>query len=811
MSIQEVQQTKTKRRPRYWVRAMFALLATVLVLGCIAPFINAASFSGRIRQALESSLGRKVEFNEVHFTLFSGPGFSLEDVVIGEDPQYGLEPFAYVPTLKARVRLDKLLFGEMRFSSLRLVGPSLNLVKRSDGTWNVVELVTRLTAPRRTPLNLFPAFEVSDGRLDFKFGTRKTTLYMADTDLTIYPARSGKIYVEFSGSPARTDRAGNGFGHLRGSFNWLFKVSDRRVDEVEGDVTLDPSNLSELTTLFQGHDIGVHGTVSTNAHIEGPAQSLQITGELRLEDVHRWDLLSSHGEDWRIRYRGALDLLAHRLDLNTTPSRAGESTPVSLRVRVNDFLASTDWSVFASLNKAPLEDLLPLAKRMGLALPQGASLNGSLNGVIGYSSTSGIQGGVAINDAVATLPNVPPLRTAIAHVTISGTHIHFDPAALETDVGGTLQAGGDYYSSVSRADAFLETTDFPVSALKNTIAAWFGPATALEALAEGEITGELSYSHNLAPAAADANLPVSWSGQFQFANASLRIPGLAVPLAHSQGSVVFDAERFTLDRFSARMGQAMVHASYRYNLAAKRPEFVRVELPSANLAELETALSPAFERDSILARLRLRRAVPDWLAARNVEGDLLIDQFSIDQVNLGPLTSHFIWQGTNLQLGSLQLKLTQGLIRAKGAVNLASYSPQLRLDGTVAGFLWGGGMLNAEGRLETTGTGVNILRNVRSSGTFDGRDIQLGANNSFDQVSGAFDFAFADGSPNLRLSNVQALQNDDSWTGSGASTSEGKLILDLTSSGRQLHLVNSISPEAPSPASPDTGAVIFPQ
>jgi len=432
---------------------------------------------------------------------------------------------------------------------------------------------------------------------------------------------------------------------------------------------------------------------------------------------------------------------------------------------------------------------------MGLTIPQGADLQGSLDGVIGYSNTAGLQGGVAINDAVATLPGVPPLRTAVAHVTISGDQIHFDPATLETNVGGTLVAGGDYYSSVPRVDAYLETTSFPVSALKDTMSAWFGPAPAFAALADGNITGKISYSHSLAPAPPDAPAPDPWSGSFQFGNASLRIPGIASSLSHAQGAVVFDAQRFTLDRFSARMGVQTVHASYRYNLSAKRPEFLRLELPAATLGQLESALNPAFNFGGILARLRLRRDVPDWLAARNIEGDLLVDRFSVGPAMLGPLAAHFVWESTNLQFASLHVTLPQGVIRAKGTLNIASYSPRLRLEGSATGFPWSGGLLNADGKLETTGAGLDALRNLQAAGTFHGTDVQLGADNTaFDEISGVFDFGSPNGAPNLRLPSVEATQGTDSWTGSGASTADGKLSLDLTNANRQLHLVNAISP-----------------
>jgi AsmA protein len=237
-------------------------LLAVGIVALIVPFINASHFAGAIQRTLETSLARQVEFSSAHITLFPSPGFTLDDVTIHEDPRYGLEPFAHATTLDARLRVDKLLRGQIRFSSLRLVEPSLNLVKRADGTWNIVELVQRLAAPRRAPLNLFPAFEIADARINFKFGTRKTTVYIKDSDLTIYPQRSGKLYMRFSGSPARTDRSDSGFGHLSGSANWYVAPASPNANQLEADINIDPSDLGELTTLFQGYDIGVHGTAS---------------------------------------------------------------------------------------------------------------------------------------------------------------------------------------------------------------------------------------------------------------------------------------------------------------------------------------------------------------------------------------------------------------------------------------------------------------------------------------------------------------------------------------------------------------------
>lgn len=759
-----------------------------MALGLIAPWIDAASFSGLIQRAVEDSLGRKIQFSKVHLTLLSGPGFSLEDVSIAEDPRYGVEPFAWVPTLEARLRIDKLLQGQIRLSSLRLEDPSLNLVKRSDGTWNVLELVQRLSAPRRMPLNLFPAFEVSDGRIDFKFGARKTTFYVLDADLSIYPKHSGKLYVQFSGSPARTDRAGNGFGHLRGTANWYLNAAGPESNQLEADIALDPSNLSELTTLFEGEDIGVHGSISGRARIAGPIAALRVSGDLLLGDVHRWDLLSSSGENWRVEYSGGIDWAAHRLNLHTIPAREGETNPVALELNVDNFLTRPGWSLLTRLDHAPVEKLLPLGRRMGLSLPEDLKIAGTVQGDIGYSSAGGLGGTISISDATATLPNVPPLHTQMVSAAIFPDRIHFDPAVIDTPEGN-LRASGDYYLSAPETVASLNATGFSVDALKSTINAWFGTPDVLALLNGGRIDGTFNYSHH-------QSTPPAWSGQFQFTNSTLQPEGIAVPLQKAEGQVAFDASNLQVTHFASTLGQREIHGSYRYFANAKRPERLRIELPAADLSEFETALEPALTTQDLLARLHVRkRRIPAWLAARNMEGDIAISAFSIDGAPLGPMTSHFVWQGANLQLASLQINLPEGLIRGRGSVNLASYTPRCRFNARVSGFPWRGGMLSADGSFETSGMGADSLQNLRASGSFSGTDLNFSADDAFSKISGQFEFSFSDGWPDLKLSRIQASDGMDAWDGTASSQSDGKLIIDLEHAGRQRRVVSTLIPE----------------
>ncbi len=773
--------------------AIVALLATLL-LGSVAPFINGARFSNPIKRALEDSLGRPVEFDQVHFTLFTGPGFSLENVTIGEDPRYGLEPFAYVATLNAHVRLDRLLFGEVRFSSLRLVDPSLNLVKKNDGTWNVLELVRRLGAPRRAPLNLFPAFEVSNARVDFKFETRKTTLYLLNTDLAIYPQRGGKLYVQFSGSPARTDRAGNGFGHMRGTVNWYVGRSGSAANQLEANLTLDPSNLSEMATLLQGHDIGVHGTVSSDLQISGPLDALRVKGDLRVEDVHRWDLLPSSGENWRIRYGGNLDLVSHSLNLQTLPAHPAEATPVALELQMRSFITNPEWSLGLRIQEAPAQDLLPLARRMGLGVPVNVAIEGTAQGSIGVSSNSGLSGAISILNATATLPDKASLRSNRLNVRFSGGTVHLDPANIE-EAEGTLLVGGNYSFDTRQLDTSFYAQELSVDDLKRTVSAWFGTSEVVNMLKGGLISGQVLYRR-------DAAEIEQWSGRYQFTNATLTPPGLSAPLTQADGRAAFDDKTFELSRLTAKAGGLVVRATYHYSSDLERPERVRVDIPEADVNDIESLLRPTLEPQTLLARLPfVRRVSPGWLANRNLEGDLSVANLYAKGSKLGPFAAHFVWEGTGLDFTSVQLKASGALMRAQGRVDLSSYQPRYAFTLHLSDLQWGGGSLSAEGRAQSFGTGADVLAHLQITGNFTGEDLRLTADDTFSKVSGDFDLSSPEGWPKLRLSNIEAADDEDAWTGAGSSQSDGHLVLDLQNADRQRHIISSLTLQRPSAVS----------
>lgn len=772
---------------------LLGLTALVLV-GVIAPFISVGAYRGHIQKLLEESLGRRVTIGSIHYTLFAGPGFSMNNVTISEDHRYGIEPCAYVPNLVARIRLDRLLTGHIQIAELRLSEPTLNLVKRSDGTWNIVEVLERISNQSARSWNILPAVTISDARLNFKFGNRKTVFYMEGTDLVTYPESTSKVHLRFAGSPSRTDRSGHGFGMVRGEANWYVKPATPAANKVEADLTLERSNLSETITLIEGYDIGIHGTVSSHLAITGPEGALKVRGDLRLEDVHRWDLLPSSGEDWHVRYRGEVDLLQHKIQLETLPNSSNSISPVALQLRVNEFLTAPAWSVLAQFRAAPVQNILPLASRVGLELPSDLKASGALNGAVGYSNRSGWNGALALQDLKAWLPNGPALNVAAATVNVSNDSIHVFPSTARLGEGEPVQVTGDYIPSSRALDWSISLSGTPVESLTEALTSWFGSPPLFPALRSGVVSGLLRYD-SLPPK------QPSWSGEFQLSKAEVRPPGVALPVHDLNARVMLNGSDVNVPRFTGFVADTRITGDYRYRSAASHKERISLQTASVDIAQLEKLLSSTLGPRDFFSRFRFgRRSVPAWLGSRSMEGDVSVERAVVGAVPLGALRTHFEWTGPTIQATSLQLRLPRGRVAGHGSVNLANERPRYSFSGALTQYPWNGGFLNATGSLATAGTGLDALQNLHGTGDFAGTDIDAADDVTFSKISGGYTVSLDAGWPQLKLTDIEAEDDEESWHGAGTTDRTGNLILDLTDGARQKRIISSLSPAPKSQA-----------
>jgi hypothetical protein len=754
------------------------LLIVLLVAGAVVvPYLNASPYGERLRASLARSLGREVDIGQVRFSLWRGPAFVVErngagpGLVIHEDPRIGLEPIAYVETVVVRPRFFELLRGRFAVASIQLEDASINLAKPEIGRWNFLSFVDR------SVMTSAPAIHVRNGRVNFKFGDTKSIVYLTETDFDLSPPRSvgagWKIYC--AAKPARTDRASHGLGGFTLEGRWF--IAPERVDL---DLTFDRTGLGEWTALLRGQSGAVHGAISSKLHLGGPLGNIGIQGRLTLADVHRWDLLPPAGQGWPLEIRGRLDLLGQQLELQSS-SAGNEVLPLSVRFRASEYLAQPHWAAAINWNRFPAAPLMELAAHMGAEFPSKLKLTGTLDGALVYSSGGDVQGSMAMHDAAVATPNSPPVRFETAYFVFGNRHARLTPAVARTAENDEAQVEADYALDDNTLDLRIRTESMQVSSLHAQVALAAVPW--LEQVRAGEWSGDLHY-HSDSEAA-------GWTGRLSIRDARIEAPGFAEPVLFHQARAQIDGARVVLDQIDAEAGKIAFTGEYRYEPAMARPHRVRFRVAELDAADLEQILMPTFRRErSLIARALGRAATPEWLAQRSLEGTLQVDDLTIAGLRLMGVKTAVRWDVTRIEFDSLQAKLDRAAVTGKLTIGLRGVEPSYRLAAKVKGLNWQSGKVDAEGTLETAGTGKQLLANLTSVAAFSGSALDFGASPPWKSVTGTCNLAW---SPRLRVTGLSLKTEDETYTGRGNTLEDGRLVLQLTNGAREMRMVGPLA------------------
>jgi hypothetical protein len=771
-------------------RLLLFATAVVVAIGLAAPYLDLDVIRPKIEQALERGLGRRVEVRNVSFNLFTGPGFTLREVTIHEDPRAGIEPFAFVRVLKARVRLLSLFSRRLEFSSL-LLGidttgndTTINLVKTYAGPWNFQFLLGGAPAAA----GAMPSIRMRDGRVNFKFGDTKSVFYFNHADFDVSPSDDGSVALDFSGAPSRTDRAAQNFGNffVRGTFS---TAAGSRPPKVDMRVELERSALDEVAHLIDRRGFGLHGVVALDAQLSGPTSQLEITGQFQVDDVHRWDLLPKRGGGWRIGYKGTLDLRGERLELESTSDTPNPQ--LALQFRAWDFLSKPHWDAAVDLKQIPLSTLVEVARHMGVALTDNLTAEGSVSGAVRYSDPEGLQGRVELQDASLTLPDSPdaqPLRAASAAVAIAGHSLSLENSTVRIGETDSADVAGSYtLGEQGGLDLTITTRSLSVADLRS-----FGLAAIplLEQTPQGAWRGWARYRWT--PGA-----PGEWLGDYELQNARIAVDGLADPVRIQSAAVTLNGARVAVSRLRAKVGAIAFTGDYRWEPTAVRPHKFHIEVPKADSAELERILAPVLVRErGFLARtLRLGSApLPEWLKTRRADGTFSIRSLSVGDSEVHVGETRLLWDGAVMRLAHLGAQVDQASVSGELEVGLDGFSPHYRFEGKLQDFVYKGGKLDFEGSLDADGSGPEILATAHGEGRLHGGSIAFAPDADFRNVSACFEVLAG---PRWKLSNVEVVQGAETYTGTGATQADGRLVLDILNRGRPIRYTSGGSGVTP--------------
>jgi hypothetical protein len=726
------------------------------------PQISAGRFREPIHTELERALGRKVKIGEVKFQLFPSPGFTVSDVVIGEDPSIGPEPSAWVKTMRATPKLTALLGGPLEFASVDLEDSQINLT-RVESAQNGVQWNFASLTHSRLPSS-FPSVHLIGGRVNFKFGDTKSIFYLRDTDIDLWPPSKagGPWDFRIHADPARTDRPARGFAAFAARGQWSPLNSTLTVD-----VNLEKSELSDIMTLFEGRESGLLGHIQGDAHLAGPISRVGLAARLNIDGIHGWNQTPPGGGSWPLAVGGYINLPGQVVEIRTTTS--GRQSPIDVRYRLSDYLARPRWAVTAMFSQLPMSPLLGIARNLGLPIPEDMTYDGAAEGAVGFSMPDGVsrlEGEVRIANATFRVGNTPPLRIADTDLHFAGSAITLRPAAVENDAHESAILSGSFDVISKELEASLSSNGMSIGSLRRQISVAAVPL--LSQATSGTWKGDLHYSSS------DA----LWTGDVHLQDAEVPFEAFAEPLHILSADASINGAAINVRRFNLSAGGIEAQGDYRYEPAVDRPHRFRISVARGSGESLQRLLMPTLHRGNFLNyALNLGRVPePDWLRAMHADGTVQVASLAIGATKFTRLRARVLWDGTQIRLAALEGQANDATFKGLATIGLAQRQPEYRISGKLIGLPWRSGAMDAEGTLTTSGTGGDLLAGMTAKGSFRAHDVSVPPLDPYDRIDGCFDWSVS----KLKLTQLVMIQGTDTFLGTAESQDDGQLALKVT-------------------------------
>jgi hypothetical protein len=298
--------SQARPRPRGWTRwpkwILFFLILVWLASAGISLLIRHTPLQKKITARLAAAFGRPVEVGNYNFTLLDGPTLRAQSVTFGEDPRFGHEYFLRAESVNVRLRWQGLLLGHLQLGTVSLHHPSLNLVRNSDGDWNLAEWLPKPPSAASSagisgssapgaPAVRFRRIEIDSGRINFKRGEEKLPFALVNVAGYVEPAGPGRWTMDLEAIPTRAAVIVQQAGvlHVSGQMGG----TSSRLRPAELNVSWSDASVSDVLRLARSSDYGVRGllTLIMNARTQDRADggwTIQSRAELR--QLHSWDL-----------------------------------------------------------------------------------------------------------------------------------------------------------------------------------------------------------------------------------------------------------------------------------------------------------------------------------------------------------------------------------------------------------------------------------------------------------------------------------------------------------------------------------------
>jgi AsmA protein len=361
-----------------------AVIAVLLLVAIALPFlIDANRFRPTLESRLSQALGRDVKVGNLKLTLLSG-GVTADDLSIADDPAFGHTPFVQAKSFHVGVDLPALVFSrQLMVTSVTIDQPQIWLLQSPSGDWNYSSLGTKSAARPSAP-----AQPESSSRLDLSVKLVKVSdgrFTIGRTGGHLKPLVLEKVNAELddftvaSAFPFSLSMAVAGGGAI--------KLNGKAGPLDENDLAMTPATINLKVDKLDLAGSGLNeiapelsGLVSFDGSGATSANNVELTGRLKIDKL-------------KLSARGTPAKRVLELDFHVTHDMKKRSGTVhqadvhigSAVTHLTGTYVPHGESLALNMNldgpNMPVPELAEMLPVMGIALPNGSSLQGGTAGL----------------------------------------------------------------------------------------------------------------------------------------------------------------------------------------------------------------------------------------------------------------------------------------------------------------------------------------------------------------------------------------------------------------------------------------------
>jgi hypothetical protein len=735
-------------------RVLGAVLLLLLAI-FVPPLIRLKRLPATMAVAIQNAVGRPVTASDVGIELLPQPGLTFSNFAVQDDPTFSAEPMLHAETVVARPRLSSLWRGRLEIGTLSLDNASLNLVRSPDGRWNLESLLNRATHIPTAPTGKarpearprFPYIEASNSRINFKSGQEKKVYAFVDSSFALWLESEGQWNMRLKGRVIRTDANLSDTGRIEisGSFRRPERLRDTPLNVR---LVLDRAQLGQLTQLIYGRDRGWRGAVNVNATLSGTPASLNLSGDVVVNDFRRYDILSD--DSLRLAAHCAGHYAMASQTLSGIDCRVPEQNGfVALSGTVSGPTGHTNYDLEVSARDLPMSELLRVARNAKRGLPKELRAAGTLNA--GFTLRTGAA-------------EQPPIWTGSGHADefalfspTLGDPLEFGPVNFSAGQQPASSGRTRRASPKIPSGFVIGPLELPLGGSKPVMVR----ATLSHSGYEADIAGDADLARLLATVrslggrapqlkaegAAVVNVALSgeWSGfavpestgTLQLRNTTAYFRGLNVPMHFKTADLVLSPDSITIRNAVASIAGTHTTVNGTASLPRSCASFatcpLQVNLHASELSsdELNRMFNPRL-RDRPWYELGF--SATDSLLPLQVQGHVFADRVLIKSAVLNHVSGQFQMSSGKLVVSGMQGDSLAGKLKGALEATFTGNQPSYVATGSLARAAvaqvaalthdaWATGTLSADFRIAMNGdASPELLRSLSGTMDFELRD-----------------------------------------------------------------------------------------